>query len=493
MAHRIRFACLILIALAATAPRCSWAASGAPLLSSEAATRAAAVSAPEMTAPVSVASASDQAVTIQADASDPDAGDILTISAAGYPASLAFSHVPSKSPATATLSGTLGAGDVGTHLIEWGVSDGTGRTASATTSLSVSQNQDPVLAAPQNVSGSETIHFEFSATVSDPDGDPVNALTASGLPAGASFIVSRSPFVTTATAADARLINNDVLPAANATYRFSESMNTRLGYSVTVSRPELREMSPFDMYDYETGYSEVGNPKIQATTIQNFDARWELYPGTRELLSVSAFRKVLFQPIESVVLGSSGGYILTPRNGRDGRVRGVELEARLGGSRIWDAAARLLPIAASPSALEHWAVSMNYSRVASSVRVQTRLDGNGNRFYREGPLQGQSSYSLNAGLYYGSGGMEGSLLLSSFGKRLAQVGAGASQTSLPDIFEHPPLTLDLTASRSIGPSVRLKISAENLLDRATEYRQLDQVTRRYRTGRTLALAMSLRG
>jgi hypothetical protein len=41
--------------------------------------------------------------------------------------------------------------------------------------------------------------------------------------------------------------------------------------------------------------------------------------------------------------------------------------------------------------------------------------------------------------------------------------------------------------------VRFKISAENLLDRAVEYRQLDSVTRRYRTGRTLALAMRLRG
>lgn len=306
-------------------------------------------------------------------------------------------------------------------------------------------------------------------------------------------VASKSPFASTIKETDARLITNDFLPATNVTYRFSETMNARLGYSVTVSRPELREMSPFDMYDYETGYSEVGNPTIQATTIQNYDARWEVYPAARELFSVSAFRKVLFQPIENVVLGSSGGYILTPRNGRDGRVRGVELEARIGTARIWDAAAHLLPIAESPSALDHWALSVNYARVKSSVRVQTRLDGNGNPFYREGPLQGQSSYSLNAGLYYGSEGMDGSLMLASFGKRLAQVGAGASATSLPDIYEHPPLTLDMTVSRRLSQSTRLKVSAENLLDRATEFRQLDSVTRRYRTGRTLSVAMSLKG
>ncbi|HJS73299.1 MAG TPA: TonB-dependent receptor, partial [Vicinamibacteria bacterium] len=122
-------------------------------------------------------------------------------------------------------------------------------------------------------------------------------------------VESKSPFVTGAEPVDAHLEDTDVLPAANLTYRISEVMNARFGYSETVARPELRELSPFDMYDYETGYSETGNPDIQSTTIENLDARWELYPGTRELLSVSGFKKTLAQPIENVVEGSSGGYV----------------------------------------------------------------------------------------------------------------------------------------------------------------------------------------
>jgi hypothetical protein len=195
MAHRIRFACLTLLCIVAVAPGASWAASprsGVPaaLLSSQAATRAAAVSPPTIDAPGSVNASTDQSISILATATDPDAGDELTISAAGYPASLTLSHVPSVSPSTATLSGTLGAGDAGTYVIEWGVSDGSGGTATATTSLTVIANRDPVLSAPSSVSGSETIHFEFSANVSDADGDPINAFTASGLPAGASFTVN---------------------------------------------------------------------------------------------------------------------------------------------------------------------------------------------------------------------------------------------------------------------------------------------------------------
>jgi len=303
---------------------------------------------------------------------------------------------------------------------------------------------------------------------------------------------TRSPFVTTVVPTDVELDGSDVLPAVNATYRLRENMNFRGGYSVTLSRPELREMSPFDMYDYETGYTEVGNPGIHSTRIQNYDVRWELYPGARELLAASAFRKVLFQPIENIVEGSSGGYILSPRNGRDGRLSGFELEARTGIRRVWDALDRFLPIPGSGSALDRWAVSANYSRVESRVRVLSTTDAEGRPVYREGPLQGQSSYALNLGLYYGSARVEGALLYSAFGKRLAQVGAGAYPNALPDIYEIPLQSLDLTFSKRINHLFQLKLSAENVLDRAVEFRQLDKVTRRVSPGRAFGVSLNLK-
>lgn len=300
---------------------------------------------------------------------------------------------------------------------------------------------------------------------------------------------AKSPFVTTATEVDVALENTDVLPAVNATFRLRENMNVRGGFSVTVSRPELREMSPFNIYDYETGYSEVGNTSLHRTRIQNYDVRVETFLGTKELLAVSGFRKVLFEPIENVVEGSSGGYILSPRNGQDGRLQGVELEARLGIRRIWDALDRIAPLPASNAFLDHWAVSGNLSRVDSSVRVRTSSDGNGNPVYRKGPLQGQSSYSLNAGLYYGADRYEGALLYTAFGTRLAQVGAGAYPAGLPDIYEHPLQSLDMSVARRINHAFQLKITGENLLDRSAEFRQLDQVTRRVSPGRAYSISI----
>ena len=303
-------------------------------------------------------------------------------------------------------------------------------------------------------------------------------------------VESKSPFVTTAIPIDVRLKDTDLLPAVNATLRFTEAMSLRGGFSVTVSRPELREMSAFDIYDYETGYSEIGNPSIQSSRIENYDARWEYYPGPRELFAVSGFRKTMYQPIENVVEGSSGGYILSPRNGRDGRLKGVEIEGRVGLSRAWNAVATLLPIVPAPGALEHLAVSINYSRVSSSVRVRTSTDENFIPVYREGPLQGQARTALNAGIFFGADGIDASILYSAFGRRLAQVGAGAYPNSLPDIYEYPAKGLDVTLGKRLGGWLQVKLSVENLLMDDVEFRQLDLVTRRSNAGRSFSLSFN---
>jgi hypothetical protein len=171
--------------------RAAMSAPSAPAvtLSGAAAERAAAVSPPVISAPPTAAGATGQFLSITATATDPDAADLLTITATGAPASLAFSHLPSVSPATATLSGTLGAGDIGSWMILWEVSDGT-FMASATTALTVGTNLPPVVSAPAVVPGAVSVEMAFAVTVSDPDGDAINSLTSSALPSGATFTVN---------------------------------------------------------------------------------------------------------------------------------------------------------------------------------------------------------------------------------------------------------------------------------------------------------------
>ncbi len=177
---------LLLLGCASILPGAASAA-GAAALSGQAAQRANAVSAPSIDAPVAVDALTNQTVNLVATATDSDAGGILTITASGAPGSLAFSHTPSLSPATASLSGLLAAGDVGAHLILWTVTDESGGSAFATTSLTVATDQAPVVSAPDSVLGAETLLLEIGVGVTDPDGDPIASLAADPLPSGATF------------------------------------------------------------------------------------------------------------------------------------------------------------------------------------------------------------------------------------------------------------------------------------------------------------------
>jgi outer membrane receptor protein involved in Fe transport len=280
------------------------------------------------------------------------------------------------------------------------------------------------------------------------------------------------------------------MPAVNVTYAPGERMNVRAGFSKTVARPELREMAPFDIYDYQTGFTEIGNTAIRSTPLGSYDVRWEFFPGSRELVAVSGFHKHIDHPIESFVQGSSGGYVLSPKNGDAGRVTGLELETRLGLSTLWRALDRALPFSGGPlPSLERWAFFVNYTRVKSSVRVAISTDAAGNPVYRVGPLGGQSTYALNAGVTFGSDAVDGSLLMSAFGRRLAQVGAGQYPSSLPDIYEYPLRSLDLTLGKRINSALRLKLTAGNLLNSTSEHRQLDKITQIDRPGRSYSIGI----
>jgi PKD repeat protein len=191
MARHLRYPILALMFGALLGAASARAAEQATVeLSSTSATRAVAVSSPTIDAPPSVTAPSDLPLTIQADATDPDGSDILTITATGYPASLTLNHVPSGSPASATLTGTPSSADVGGYSIQWNVSDGTGGSASTMTQLTVTQNSPPSISSPATVNGAETIKMTFAVTVSDPDGDTVGSLTASSMPSGATFTPS---------------------------------------------------------------------------------------------------------------------------------------------------------------------------------------------------------------------------------------------------------------------------------------------------------------
>src|SRR4030095_2256138 len=99
----------------------------------------------------------------------------------------------------------------------------------------------------------------------------------------------------------------DFLPGLNATFRLNEQTNIRLSGSQTVIRPELRELSYLNLYDFELNASVQGNPLLQRTKVSNADLRYELYPRAGEVFNVGVFYKYFDKPIEQIFNEGGGG------------------------------------------------------------------------------------------------------------------------------------------------------------------------------------------
>jgi TonB-dependent receptor len=269
------------------------------------------------------------------------------------------------------------------------------------------------------------------------------------------------------------LSETDLLPAVNLTYAFGQGTNLRGAYSATISRPDLRELSPFYMEDMDGAYREVGNPDLQRAWIRNFDLRFEHYPSEGGIIAISGFYKKMIDPIEKTLWVSSGQPTTQPRNSGEGYLYGTEIEGRLGLRRFWEK-------------LRDYALSVN----VSLVRSQAEVGIYGQQTSAERPLAGQSPYVYNFGVYWDPTGRPFSmaLLFNRFGARLVGVGAHG----LPDIYEQPRSMLDFTTRLRLG-RWKMKFVAENLLDSPVDLEQIGFTVRHYRKGRGFSISVSTSG
>jgi outer membrane receptor protein involved in Fe transport len=179
---------------------------------------------------------------------------------------------------------------------------------------------------------------------------------------------------------------NDLLPSINIVYSPNDKSNIRLSYSKTVNRPEFRELAPFNFYDFNINYSLEGNPTLQYCKIDNYDIRYEIFPGAGQLFSISGFYKKFVNPIEIFQSVNRGN--LKYGNANEGYVLGTELEYRV----------NLGVFTKKDSGL----VSdiLNNTTIFSNLALfKSEIVGAQDYTYNR-PLQGQSPYIINAGITY---------------------------------------------------------------------------------------------
>ncbi len=168
-----------------------------------------------------------------------------------------------------------------------------------------------------------------------------------------------------------KIDETELLPSLGFTYRPIHGLNLRGAFSETVARPSFREMGFYVSVDPGTDDLVVGNPQLGLSDVQSFDGRAEYSWGDRgDLLALSAFRKKIADPIESIVVrnplntdvASSAVFRTFFNNPNEASLWGIEVEAR----KSFD----FLPF----DVAEYFSVGGNYTYIDAEVdRTEAEL------------------------------------------------------------------------------------------------------------------------
>jgi outer membrane receptor protein involved in Fe transport len=255
-------------------------------------------------------------------------------------------------------------------------------------------------------------------------------------------------------------------------YSFDERTNVRFAAARTLSRPDLRELTPGRTLNFFSGYQDIGNPNLERATIWNYDLRYETFPGLSEVVAVGGFYKDFHQPIEKQIVTGGSDRLLQPMNSDHGHNYGVELEARFGLKRLGPKLDRLF-------------LNANGSLIKSSITLKPQTTATTSAVH---PLQGQSNYLANIGLgYTPRPGLDATVLVAAVGRRLYALGI---QPVTEDIYQQPSFGLDAVINWSPRPNLRLKFAGRNLTKEGATQMQGDRVVETQDGSRTFAVVVA---
>jgi len=259
----------------------------------------------------------------------------------------------------------------------------------------------------------------------------------------------------------------DFLPSVNFTYELTEKTNLRASYFRSLARPEFRELAPFQFYDFNYNTVVSGNTALARTRINNYDLRFEYYPGEGQLMSASLFYKTFENAIEQVY-ENVGSTQLGYTSNASAINYGVELELR----KNFD----FLDAAFKTEFLRKFSFTINYAYIVSEVKLDPSISPAqiGTR-----PLQGQSPFILNTSFQFfdPKSNFSAAIFLNRVGRRIAFV--REKNGTAPDLFENPRTVIDISLSKKIYKGLDAKFVIGDLLHQDLVFYQDNNDNKKY--------------
>jgi len=288
----------------------------------------------------------------------------------------------------------------------------------------------------------------------------------------------------------------NLFPSANLAINLNSKNMIRAAYGLSVNRPEFRELAPFYFVDFDLNAGIYGNPSIKQAYIQNFDLRFEHYPSPNETFNIGLFYKLFKNPIEMVIMGNNPTQY-TFENVPSAYSFGIETDVR--------------------KSLGFISGAENFSIILNATLIRSKVLFNPGDLNRDRPLQGQSPYMINAGIFYynDDNGLMITALYNVIGKRIVAVGRPSpnSWEDIPNIYEMPRNVVDLAVSKKIGKHYEIKVGIKDLFNQksiltqtvntavdmtgltngditGTEHFNKKQITKSFQPGRYATLSVS---
>ena len=173
----------------------------------------------------------------------------------------------------------------------------------------------------------------------------------------------------------------DLLPSAMIKVKANEQTNIRLSYFKSIARPNYYDLVPANIQSISSATVTTGNPQLRHSVADNYDLRYEWYPGQEQQWFAGVFYKRIKDPIESAYVN---GTTYQPQNFGTATVYGAELQFTQYFGRV--------------------GFTGNYTYLNSSIRsVKSFIDLSQNiakDSLQKRTLQGQTNHTLNLSLVY---------------------------------------------------------------------------------------------
>lgn len=249
--------------------------------------------------------------------------------------------------------------------------------------------------------------------------------------------------------------NIDLFPALSIKYQLAKDMNLRLAASRSLTRPSFFEKSPALILPEQGNNRFVGNigTKAQPNNFgyylenaysHNIDLKWEWFPRADELVALSAYGKIIHDPIENIsyIQGGTDKTYSVRNFPSNAQVAGLEFEIK--------------------KKIKQWHIGCN----AALIHTHLSIPADANELQSHRRLQGAAPYLLNADigyqLKYGAQHDKSSyiaLIYNMYGKRLHTVGINQGNQ-----YQLPYQQLNLLINNKITDRISLKLSFTNLLN-----------------------------